>query len=265
MAVIFPRWTNKIPMILLVGLGLGGVGGIGGVWYYFSPKFTDVGYAPKQPVPFSHKIHAGDLGLDCRFCHYTVERSFYAAIPPTHTCIGCHGQNKGNILPKSKKLALLRTKHKAKKPVAWKRVHMLPDYAFFNHKVHVAAGVGCATCHGRIDKMKVVYQAQPLSMSWCLDCHRNPNPNLRPRNQVTNMNWDQSKAKKAYKPWLDKERYVDAGRKTLKRKDINIRRKAIAAGTVVRPKSFFGLQRSHQFDPKKLVVNPPQHCSGCHR
>lgn len=267
MAVIFPRWTNKIPLLLLPGLGVGGIGAILGIWYFFSPEFTDVGYAPKQPVPFSHKIHAGDLGLDCRFCHYSVERSYFAAIPPTHTCIGCHGAKKGNILPKSKKLKLLRDNHDAGKSVPWKRVHMLPDYAFFNHKVHVAAGVGCATCHGRIDQMPVVAQAKSLSMGWCLKCHRNPNPNLRPANQVTNMKWDDSKAKKVYKPWLDKARYVDGNfAKGLKRRDIQKRRKDLTiAGKITRPHHFFGLGRRHQYDPKKLVVNPPQHCSGCHR
>jgi hypothetical protein len=265
-AVIFPRWTNKLPVILLGALFFGGIGTIGFIWYYFSPEYTDVGYAPKQPVPFSHKKHAGDLGLDCRFCHYSVERASYAAIPPTQTCMGCHGQTWGNILPKSKNLKHLRDKHNAKLPVEWKRVHMLPDYAFFNHKVHISAGVGCATCHGRIDQMKVVHQSKSLSMGWCLKCHRNPNPNLRPRSQVTNMGWDQTAAKKKYKPWLDLARHVGGKLKNgLKRKDIMERRKMIAKGKVIRPQAFFGLQRTHQFNPKTLVVNPPQHCSGCHR
>lgn len=235
------------------------------VTYYFSPAYTDVGYSPKQPVPFSHKLHAGDLGMDCRFCHYSVERSHFAAVPPTHTCIGCHGEQKGAILKNSKKLALLRDNHKAGKPVKWVRVHMLPDYSYFNHKVHISAGVGCASCHGRIDQMKVVYQAKKLSMGWCLNCHRNPNPNLRPRDQITNMNWDNTKAKKKYVPWKDKTRYADFTKKILKRKDIMERRKAIKEGRVVRPHKFFGLERSAQFNPKTLVVNPPQHCSGCHR
>jgi hypothetical protein len=163
---------------------------VGAVWYWFSPYYTDVGYAPEQPVPFSHKLHAGDLGLDCRYCHNTVEQSAYAAIPPSATCMNCHA----TVLPTSPKLAPIRESFATGNPVEWKRVHMLPDYAFFNHSVHIAAGVGCAECHGRIDQMKVVEQAQPLSMQWCLDCHRDPQPRLRPRDQVTNMGWSAEEA-----------------------------------------------------------------------
>ena len=156
-------------------------------WYWFSPEYTDVGYAPEQPVAFSHKLHAGDLGLDCRYCHNTVERGARAAVPPTQTCMNCHGI----VLADSPKLALVRTSFESNEPIGWVRVHMLPDYAYFDHSVHVAAGVGCASCHGRIDQMNTVHQSKPLSMSWCLDCHRNPAPQLRPRSEVTNMKWDE--------------------------------------------------------------------------
>lgn len=190
MAVIFPRWTNRIPFAIGASAPvlLGVV--VGAVWYWFSPKFTDVGYAPVQPVPYSHKLHAGDLGIDCRYCHNTVEVAARAAVPPTQTCMNCHK----TVLPESPKLAPIRESFASGRPVEWVRVHMLPDYAFFNHSVHVGAGVGCAECHGRIDQMKVVQQAQPLSMSWCLDCHKDPDPRLRPRDQVTNMAWTAERA-----------------------------------------------------------------------
>lgn len=250
MAVIFPRWTNWLPLVVLAKVAFGGIAVVGAVWYWFSPEYTDVGYAPVQPVPFSHKFHAGELGLDCRYCHYTVEKSSYAAIPPTSVCMGCHQKmsfpkdSKGKYNIKHPKLAPLLKSVKTGKPLKWVRVHMLPDYAFFNHKVHVAAGVGCASCHGRIDKMEVVSQKKPLSMSWCLDCHRNPNKHLRPRNQVTNMSWDAKKA--GYDPTKDATR--------ANREDIKRLRLAIKNGETFR-----------QVDHKKVVVNPPEHCSGCHR
>lgn len=237
MAVIFPRWTNKTPLILLALLGGGGLFTIFGVWYWFSPKFTDVGYAPKQPVPFSHQLHAGTLGLDCRYCHYTVEKAGYAAIPPTQVCMGCHTM----VRPNSRKIAVLKANHEAKKPVPWVRVHMLPDYAYFNHSVHVGAGVGCASCHGRIDKMEVVFQAQPLSMGWCLDCHRNPNKHLRPKDQVTNMKWDGSPEKKKFQadlkaclanPKACKNAYIRNF--MARRKDMQERRKNLAMDLLVR-------------------------------
>jgi NAD-dependent SIR2 family protein deacetylase len=185
MSQIFPAWTNKVPKILqLVGV-LGLVFTILIVWYYFSPEHTDVGYAPEQPVPYSHELHAGQLGIDCQYCHTTVKQSAKAAIPPTATCMNCHSQIKTD----SEKLTAVRESWDTGKPVEWVRVHMLPDYSYFNHSAHVNVGVACESCHGRIDRMEVVAQAEPLSMSWCLDCHRNPAPNLRPVSEVTNMQW----------------------------------------------------------------------------
>ena len=198
MAVIFPRWTNYIPQALMVVAPVIGAVLIGTVWYFGSPEFTDVGYQPVQPVPFSHKLHAGELGLDCRYCHNTVEVASAAAIPPTSTCMNCHSK----VKVESEKLALVRDSATTGKPIEWVRVHMLPDYAFFDHSIHIAAGLGCATCHGRIDQMDVVSQAKPLSMAWCLECHRNPGPNLRPRTEITNMAFDVTK----YDPASDKTR-----------------------------------------------------------
>lgn len=185
MPAIFPRWTNKAPLAIIAVLPLVGAVVVGVVWHWFSPKYTDVGYRPKQPVPFSHKLHAGELGLDCRYCHNTVESANHAAIPPTQTCMNCHVQVKKD----SPKLEPIRQSYKTGEPVEWVRVHQLPDYAYFTHQSHIAAGIGCASCHGRIDNMEVVQMDQPLSMSWCLDCHRNPEPHIRPPGEVTNMFW----------------------------------------------------------------------------
>jgi hypothetical protein len=186
MAQIFKRWTNYIPIFFAIGIPVALIGTTLFIWYYFSPKYTDVGYQPNQPVPFSHKLHAGDLGIDCRYCHNTVERAAHAAIPPTATCMNCHS----TIKTKSFKLEKVRNSFESGNSIKWSRVHLFPDYVYFNHSVHIAAGVGCVSCHGRVDQMNKVSQAQPLSMGWCLDCHRNPTPNLRPRSEVTNMQWN---------------------------------------------------------------------------
>jgi len=155
------------------------------IWYYGSPKYTDVGYQPDQPINYSHKFHVGTLGLDCRYCHNYVETSSEANIPPSETCMNCHN----NIRKESPDLELLKEKYSQDIPIEWVKVHMLPDYAYFDHSVHLSAGVGCVSCHGRVDQMEKVVQMEPLSMSWCLDCHRNPSEHLRPSNQITNMEW----------------------------------------------------------------------------
>ncbi|MBK97384.1 MAG: cytochrome C [Balneola sp.] len=185
MAQIFPKWTNHVPRKLLIGLILTVNVIIFGIWYYFSPEFTDVGYAPKQPVPYSHQIHVQKLGLDCQYCHTSVWVSKQANVPPTQTCMNCHSQIKTD----SEKLAPIRESWETGEAVEWVRVHNLADYAYFNHAAHVNVGVGCESCHGRIDQMEVVYQAEPLSMSWCMDCHRNPEQYLRPIEEVTTMGY----------------------------------------------------------------------------
>ncbi len=189
MAQIFERWTNDLPLrIAAASLVAGGLV-VAGIWYFFSPKFTDVGYQPEQPVPYSHKLHAGDLGINCLYCHATVDRAPVAVVPPTQICMNCHRVIKRD----SPLLAAIRDSSSTSRPMRWVRVHNLPGFAYFDHRPHIRAGVGCASCHGRIDKMEVVAQAQPLSMSWCLDCHRNPGPNLRPAHEVTNMDWTPGK------------------------------------------------------------------------
>ena len=172
--------------MILAAVGIGALGLLTFFFYYFaSPEFTDVGYRPDQPVDYSHKLHAGKLDMDCRYCHTSVEKSQEAIIPPTQTCMNCHSV----VGVESEELAVVRNSWESGKPIEWVRVHMLPDYVYFDHSIHITAGVGCASCHGRVDQMEKVMQVEPLSMSWCLDCHRNPNKHLRPLDEVANMEW----------------------------------------------------------------------------
>lgn len=182
---VFPKWTNRLREAVALAA-------LGGVVYLvvlvtgvFAPKNSAIGYAPEQPVAYSHSLHAGELGIDCRYCHVTVETSARANVPPTATCMNCHK----TIRTTSPKLALVRQSAETGQPIHWVRVHDLPDFVYFNHAGHVQSGVGCVSCHGRVDRMEVVEQVAPLTMSWCLGCHRNPDPNLRPREFVTAMEW----------------------------------------------------------------------------
>lgn len=185
MAQIFPKWTNKLPLYIIIGITFGGLATVGFFWYYGSPKYTDVGYRPEQPVEYSHKLHAGDLGMDCRYCHTSVEISEEAVIPPTQTCMNCHTL----IRTESEKLLPVRESWSTGDPIRWVRVHNLPDFTYFRHSAHIKAGVGCESCHGNVAAMEVVEQKEPLSMSWCIDCHRNPEPFLRPPGDIIKMNW----------------------------------------------------------------------------
>lgn len=191
MSVIFNRYLNLLPLVLAILGGAASVGAVGVVWYYFSPEYTDVGYAPEQPVPYSHKLHVGELGLDCRYCHTGVEDNRKALIPSTQICMNCHHMvlTEGSGAA-SERLAPVRESYTTGDPIEWVRIHDLPDYVAFNHAAHVDAGVGCASCHGQVDEMVVVEQSEPLSMSWCLDCHRSPEEFIRPSDQVTNMQYE---------------------------------------------------------------------------
>jgi hypothetical protein len=182
---IFPPWTDKAVKVVGGFLGIGAVYYLVLAVYAFSPTTMNVGYQPDQPVPYSHALHAGELGIDCRYCHTTVERAEHANVPPTDTCMNCHAM----IRTQSDKLVKIRESHATGEPVHWVRIHDLPDYVYFDHSAHVSKGVGCVTCHGRVDKMEKVWQAKPLNMAWCLDCHRNPEKYLRPLDKITSMDW----------------------------------------------------------------------------
>ena len=181
----FPRWLNIARPAIAIGALGGLLYAVLVVYLGGNPKTTDVGYRPEQPVPYSHALHVGQLGMDCRYCHNTVEVAAKAAIPPTQTCMNCHSM----VRTTSEKLTPIRQSYATGMPVEWIRVHDLPDYVYFNHSAHVRRGVGCVECHGRIDTMEVVYQAKPLSMGWCLDCHRNPEAHLRPEAFITKLDW----------------------------------------------------------------------------
>ncbi len=150
-----------------------------------SDYVTGVNFAVDQPVEFSHEHHVAGLGIDCRYCHTSVEDSPFAGIPPTETCMTCHSQ----IWSDAPMLQPVRTSWETGQPLRWNRVHDLPDFAFFDHSIHIARGVGCVTCHGRVDQMPLMWKSQTLFMQWCLDCHRDPYPHIRPREAVFDMNW----------------------------------------------------------------------------
>lgn len=183
---VFPKWSNLLlPTVLLVG-AVAPLYVALMVAYGFSPKTTDVGYQPIQPIPFSHAMHVGQLGMHCYYCHNTVEHSGFAAVPPTETCMNCHV----GIHRASPRLTPLWESYETGNPIQWRKVHDLPDYAYFNHAAHIQRGVSCVSCHGRVDRMEVVYQHAPLSMGWCLECHRNPEPHLRDPALVTDLAWE---------------------------------------------------------------------------
>ena len=181
----FPKWTNTVRPIFTALLAGGLVYVVVLAVFLLSGGTTNTGYQPVQPVPYSHALHAGELGIDCRYCHNTVESAGFAALPPTQTCMNCHVQ----IRSQSPNLLPVRQSFATGEPIPWIRVHDLPDYAYFNHSAHVSRGVPCVSCHGRVDKMDVVHQDQPLTMGWCLDCHRNPERHVRPVEFVTRMDW----------------------------------------------------------------------------
>ena len=185
MSDIFPKWTNRLPAMAILFVLLFGGGAVTGIWYYFTPKYTRVGYQPIQPVPFPHSVHVDQMGMDCRYCHSQVEKSWYSNIPSSSTCLNCHNQ----ILKEDPRLEIVRDSAQSGTPIPWVQIHKVPDYVYFNHSVHVNRGVSCLHCHGEINKMDEVYHAKPLSMTFCLECHRNPGPNLRPLDKITDLTW----------------------------------------------------------------------------
>lgn len=183
MSHIFPKSANKLPLqiaiylVVLVGLATAGV------TYYMTPKYTRVGYAPVQPVPYSHALHVGQLGLDCRYCHSNIEQSGFANLPTSQTCMNCHSMVKKD----SPLLAVVRKSYETGQPVPWVQIHQTPDFVYFNHAVHVNRGVSCVECHGKINEMEVVSHQKSLSMGFCLDCHRNPAAYVREKGDIYNL------------------------------------------------------------------------------
>ena len=225
MANIFPKATNIVLIKASIALQVVGVLATLGVWYYFTPKYSRVGYEPVQPVAFDHTIHVGQLGMDCRYCHSYVEVSGHSNFPATQTCMNCHR----DIQKNNPKLQPVRDSWATGQPVAWVQIHHVPDYAYFNHSAHVNRGVSCVSCHGKVNEMTVVYEDKALSMGWCLQCHRNPAEFVRPiaaakpgeQSPIFNLNWTPP----------GKESQSDIGKKLV-----------------------------HDWK-----INPPKDCAGCHR
>lgn len=185
MANIFPRSANYLPIkIAICALVLGGAL-TAAIAYYFTPKYTRVGYKPDQPVSFPHDVHVAQLGMDCRYCHSYVEVSPHSNIPTTQTCMNCHTQ----VQATSPRLAGLRESWTTEKPIEWVQIHKTPDYVYYNHAAHVNRGISCVSCHGQVNQMDIVEHAKPHSMDWCLDCHRAPENHLRPVEEVYNLDW----------------------------------------------------------------------------
>jgi hypothetical protein len=186
MSQIFHPSSNTLARVLIYGavLFLGGL-----MWTLYSvdrsPYVTDEKVDREQPVPFSHAHHVGAIGIDCRYCHTSVEESSFAGIPPTRTCINCHSQ----LWADSPMLEPVRESFRTGEPLRWTRVNDLPDYAYFDHSIHIHKGVGCVTCHGPVDQMPLTWKGHSLQMEWCLECHRNPEDYLRPREEVFNPRW----------------------------------------------------------------------------
>lgn len=186
MSQIFHRSVNVVSRVSILGAVfiLGGLAWGWGRWVR-SDYVTGVGRAVHQPIQFSHRHHVAGLGIDCRYCHTSVEKSAFAGIPPTATCMNCHSQ----IYAYSPELAKVRESFETGKPIRWNRVHNLADFVYFDHSIHVTKGIGCSTCHGRVDDMPLVWQHASLHMEWCLECHRQPERYLRPLNKIYDMAW----------------------------------------------------------------------------
>jgi hypothetical protein len=192
MAQIFHPSMNTFARVTIFGAAFFAITIVGVAYAVLgSPYITKQNEPINQPVQFSHEHHVGALGLDCRYCHTSVESSSFAGIPPTETCMTCHSK----IWRDSPILEPVRQSLATNQPIPWNRVHDLPEYAYFNHAVHLKKGVGCASCHGRVDKMPLMWKDQPLTMEWCLGCHRAPEKHLRPSDKIFDMSWAAASAK----------------------------------------------------------------------
>jgi Cytochrome c7 and related cytochrome c len=183
---IFRPYADTLARVVLVGILVAPFVAIGvAYWVMRSSYITDQSVTIEQPVPFSHEHHVNGLGLDCRYCHSAVEKSAIAGVPPTHTCMTCHSE----LYTQAEMLAPVRKSLADRTPIRWNKVHRLPDYVYFDHSIHIAKGVGCTTCHGDVQHMPLMRQAAPLTMGWCLECHRDPAPHLRPASAVFDPDW----------------------------------------------------------------------------
>jgi Cytochrome c7 and related cytochrome c len=186
MAQIFRPYADTVARVVLAAILVVPFVAIGiAYWTMRSAYITDEQITLAQPVPFSHEHHVSGLGIDCRYCHSGVERSAVAGVPPTHTCMTCHSQ----LYTQAKMLEPVRRSLAENKPIQWNKVNRLPDYVYFDHSVHIAKGVGCTTCHGAVGRMPLMRAGAPLTMGWCLDCHRDPAPNLRPASTIFDPDW----------------------------------------------------------------------------
>jgi hypothetical protein len=186
MKILFPQWSDTAFRVALATAAIGGlVAVVAPMIYVRTPYHQKREYPLDQPVQFDHRHHVRDDGIDCLYCHADARKAAYAGVPSTEVCMGCHGQ----VWPESVQLEPVRRSYYSGAPLPWQRVHHLPDYVYFNHAIHVNKGIGCVSCHGRVDEMALDFQVAPLSMGWCLDCHRAPESHVRPLNRVTNMDW----------------------------------------------------------------------------
>lgn len=271
MGNFFPRWTNLLPLQIIVCLVILGGAVTAGVSYYFTPKYTRVGYQPSQPIPFSHKIHVTQHGMDCRYCHSFAESSSgHSNIPTTATCMNCHKVVKND----SPKLAPLRESWNTGKPIEWVRIHELPDYAYFNHAAHLNRGISCVRCHGDVDEMDVVHQVEPQSMSWCLDCHRAPEKELRPLEEIVNFDWapEQVNREEFYKKLMaeNDKSPADLIEVVEEQRSYPLSGDAEFSDLIRLAESVYGKGSMTQEEiglhlKKAWDVSPPLSCTGCHR
>ncbi len=257
MGNFFPRWTNFLPLKLIVAGAVLATGAVAAITVYWTPKYSRMGYQPEQPIPFDHSLHSGQLKMDCRYCHTHVEDSLHSNLPTAQTCWTCHQFVKSD----SPKLAPLReamaegTDEYTGDPIKWVQIHKTPDYAYFSHQAHVNRGVSCVECHGKVNEMEVVWHDKSLSMSFCLDCHRNPEKALRPLDQITNLDWEAAdQDRDAFYAYLTE----NTGRT---------------------PEELLGIAKSHGLVPEGEMtqkeiglqlreawgVQPPESCTACHR
>lgn len=186
MAQLFPKSANYLAPASIAAIVLVAGGAVGSLLALDYAGFNQRrGETLEQPVPFSHEHHVSGLGIDCRYCHTAVEKSASAGVPPTATCYNCHKL----VWNEAPMLEPVRSSYRTGQPLEWNKVHDLPDFTYFNHSIHVAKGIGCATCHGPVQEMRLMRSAQPIQMRWCLDCHRNPEKYIRPKEEIYNMTW----------------------------------------------------------------------------